>query len=147
MISLDTNILVYSVDVAAKERHTEAKRIIRSAAGVGVGLTEQCLLEFVVATTRKTGVALADASAVVRKLLANFPLWVAPNTIVVNVLDLIERYPLAVWDARILACCAAHGCDYLLSEDMQDGASYGGVTVVNPFKPTNRTLVERLLHI
>jgi predicted nucleic acid-binding protein len=44
-----------------------------------------------------------------------------------------------------LATCAAHGCDYLLSEDLQDGAQYGGVTVINPFNAANAPLIGQLL--
>jgi predicted nucleic acid-binding protein len=49
-----------------------------------------------------------------------------------------------VFDARLLAVCNAHGCTHLLSEDLQDGARYGGVTVVDPFHPANAAAVESL---
>ena len=145
MISLDTNILVYAVDVAAGDRHMAAKKIVGSASSVMTALTEQSLLEFVVATTRHTGVAVGEAAKVVRKLMANFPVLTPQPAIVDDVLALVERYHLGIWDARLLACCAMHGCEYLLSEDMQDGATYRGVTVVNPFNSANRQLLERLL--
>ena len=40
---------------------------------------------------------------------------------------------LQIWDSLILATAAADGCSVLFSEDMQDGFTWGGVTVVNPF--------------
>ncbi len=55
------------------------------------------------------------------------------------------RYQLSIWDARLLAACAAHGCTHLLSEDLQDTMRYGSVTIVNPFNPANAVVVESLL--
>jgi predicted nucleic acid-binding protein len=43
---------------------------------------------------------------------------------------------LQIYDAVILASVAGHA-DILLSEDMQDGFSWNGVTVVNPFIARN----------
>ena len=37
------------------------------------------------------------------------------------------------WDALLMATAERHGCDILLSEDMQDGARLGGLTVLDPF--------------
>ena len=42
---------------------------------------------------------------------------------------------LSFWDASILAAAVAGGVEELWSEDFQDGRSYHGVHVVNPFKP------------
>ncbi|MDZ7713493.1 MAG: PIN domain-containing protein [Rhodovibrio sp.] len=52
---------------------------------------------------------------------------------VVHALNVSARHGLQVFDALILAVAAAAGCDVLLSEDMQDGATFAGVTIVNPF--------------
>ncbi len=43
------------------------------------------------------------------------------------------RYGLNWWDCLIVAAAQAQGCAVLLTEDLQDGATYGGVTVRNPF--------------
>jgi predicted nucleic acid-binding protein len=70
-----------------------------------------------------------------------------PQTVIEDAFALLSRHRLSIWDARLLAVCAAHGCDYLLSEDMQDGAQYGGVTVVDPFKAANAAIIEQVLRI
>ena len=115
------------------------------AAGRNVGLTEQSLVEFLDATTRKAKLSLADAAITLRGYLSYFTLLMPQNTIVEDAIALLTAHKLSVWDARMLAVCAAHGCTHLLSEDMQDGASYGGVAVVNPFNPANATLLALLL--
>jgi predicted nucleic acid-binding protein len=54
--------------------------------------------------------------------------------------DLVRRgraisaeHGLNYCDGAILAAVERLGCDTVLSEDMSDGQSYGGVTVRNPF--------------
>ena len=145
MISLDTNILVYAADENSGERHRFAANLVRDTRDVPVALTEQSILEFVNVVTRKAKLPLDRAIPYVQELLFTFKLICPSETIVKDVFALIERYNLNIFDARIVAVCAAHGCDYLLSEDLQDGARYGVVTIVNPFNATNASLIGRLL--
>ncbi|HEX4862214.1 MAG TPA: PIN domain-containing protein [Rhizomicrobium sp.] len=145
MISLDANILVYAADLDAGERHARAQDVVRRASNSYAGLTEQSLFEFFHASTRKSKMSYAEAAVTMRDLLQSFVLLLPPQTIVEDTLALRDRNNLSVWDSRLLAVCAAHGCGHLLSEDLQDGAQYGGVTVVNPFNPANARLIGRLL--
>jgi predicted nucleic acid-binding protein len=59
-------------------------------------------------------------------------------------MDLMLDHGLAVWDAIILATAAEAGCRVLLSEDMQDGFTWGGVTIVNPFASPPHPLLDDL---
>jgi predicted nucleic acid-binding protein len=45
----------------------------------------------------------------------------------------------------ILAVAASHGCRLLISEDFQEGFTWRGVTVVNPFIDPPSALLGRLL--
>jgi predicted nucleic acid-binding protein len=64
--------------------------------------------------------------------------------------SLVEHHEFQVWDAVILAASAEAGAAVLLSEDMQHGFHWSGVTIVNPFVLTSeqrRNLVPpQLLH-
>ena len=44
-----------------------------------------------------------------------------------------ERHGIQFYDALIVASAEEAGCNTLYSEDMEDGAVYGTVRVVNPF--------------
>jgi predicted nucleic acid-binding protein len=68
-----------------------------------------------------------------------------PATVVEDSLALLDSHHLQVWDAHMLAVCAANGCDVLLSEDMTDGVQYGSVLVLNPFNPANTGKLASLL--
>jgi len=82
---------------------------------------------------------------VVQKFSGDFPILLPGRAVVSDALAMRARYGLSIWDARLLAVCASHRCDYLLSEDLQDGAQYGTVTVVDPFRAANAALLSRAL--
>ncbi len=48
-------------------------------------------------------------------------------------IEIHERFQLRYWDALIVATAKMSGCVRLVSEDLNDGQDYSGVTVVNPF--------------
>ena len=43
------------------------------------------------------------------------------------------RYKLSWWDSMIVAAAQLQECALLLTEDLQDGAAFGTVTVRSPF--------------
>lgn len=59
--------------------------------------------------------------------------------------SLQDRYGVQWWDALLLASANAAGCAYFLSEDLNDGQVYGGVTAVNPFRHTAEDVLGRPL--
>jgi predicted nucleic acid-binding protein len=59
--------------------------------------------------------------------------------------DLIKRHGLDVWDSIVIAASQLSGCRTLLSEDLQDGFVWNGVTICNPFAPDLHPLLTSLL--
>ena len=49
-------------------------------------------------------------------------------------MDLSVDHQISMWDALILSVAAENKCRLLLSEDFQNGFTWRGVTVVNPFE-------------
>ena len=145
MISLDANVLIYAADKDAGSRHATAKDIMAVANRGNAQLAEQSLFEFFHASTRKGKMSVQDATSVVHELIQNFSLLLSYPSIVEDAFALIAHHCLSIWDARLLAICNVYGCDHLLSEDLQDGARYGGVFVVNPFNAANAALIGQLL--
>jgi len=47
--------------------------------------------------------------------------------------EIERRYRLSWWDSLVVGAAQAQSCVLLLTEDLQDRAVYGGVTVRNPF--------------
>ena len=52
-----------------------------------------------------------------------------------------------IWDALILSVAAESRCCLLLSEDLQPGFTWRGVTVVNPFVTPYAPLLGSILSI
>ena len=96
-------------------------------------LTLQALGEFFHAATRKRIVARHDAAAQVRDLLAIFRIAAADVEAFRTALEWAERGTRSFWDGVLIATVERAGCDFLLSEDMQDGARFGRVTILDPF--------------
>jgi predicted nucleic acid-binding protein len=59
--------------------------------------------------------------------------------------DLAADHRLSIWDSVILAAAAEAGCRLLISEDMQPGFTWGGVTIVNPFAAAPQSALALLL--
>jgi predicted nucleic acid-binding protein len=53
------------------------------------------------------------------------------------------------WDALLVATAREAGCSVMLTEDLADGANFGGVHIHNPFSPAGglTPLAHRLLGI
>jgi predicted nucleic acid-binding protein len=64
--------------------------------------------------------------------------------VVLAATDLAADHQLTIWDATILAAAAEAGCRLLLSEDMQGGFTWRGVTIVNPFAAIPHALLLQL---
>jgi predicted nucleic acid-binding protein len=65
--------------------------------------------------------------------------------VMINAMDLATDHGLTIWDSVVLAASADAECRLLLSEDLQEGFTWRGVTVTNPFAPTLHPLLAALL--
>ncbi len=135
-IFVDTNVLVYGRDRSEPTKQPLASAWIedpwRSASG---RLSLQVLEEYYVATTKKLrpGLTPEEARADVAELLAWRPVAI-DGGLVRAAWSFEDRFSLSFWDALIVAAASASDCGYLLTEDLQDGARYDGVQIVDPFR-------------
>lgn len=144
--TVDTNVLVYALDRAADERRQIAETAIVALRASGAPMARQAIGEFVYATVRKGKLTREVATHVAREFLANFGTFAASHAAFELALDEAATGQTQFWDAVLLAACAEHGIDLLLSEDMAPGRHRLGVEIVNPFAPTpsgRKTLKKR----
>lgn len=59
--------------------------------------------------------------------------------------SLQDRYQVQWRDALLLASANAADCTLFLSEDLNDGQVYGGVTAINPFRHAPQDVLGRAL--
>ena len=133
--TLDTNLLVYSVDLDAGARHQLALRVVDKAPDADCWLTLQSLSEFYAAVTRKRIMSTADAAAQVNDWLAIFPLIAASASAVRAALTDAVARRASYWDALLVATAGEAGCRLILTEDLAHGSTFGGVEIHNPFTP------------
>jgi predicted nucleic acid-binding protein len=134
---VDTNILVYAHDHAAGPRHTRAAALMEQLWNSGGGvLSTQVLQELCFSLQRKLAKPLSAAE--IRRLVQPYLSWeVVVNTprAALEALDMSARYKLSYWDGLVLHAAEFAGAAILYSEDFSHGQRYGGVRVVDPFRP------------
>lgn len=144
-IALDTNVLAYAEGIGDEIRCGTALRVVRTLPSRDVLLPAQTLGELSRVLTKKAGMSAVQARAIVLEWADSFPVadstWFAFQA----ALDLTADHQLPVWDALILSVAAECRCRVLLSEDFQDGFTWRGVTVANPFANKPSSLLQQWL--
>jgi predicted nucleic acid-binding protein len=132
--SIDTNILVYSVDRREGEKHLRALDIVDRSVDLDCVLTAQSLAEFVVVATRRRMLSKPHAIAQARDWGLLFPVATASALALDAAFTAFEAGRFGLWDALLLATAREAGCAIVPSEDMQDGAALDGITVRDPLR-------------
>lgn len=144
-IALDTNLLAYAEGVNDDDRRTAAIAIIDRLDPEQTFLPVQALGELFAVLVKRAGRSRAAARDAVLQWGDTFPLIESSPDGLMRAMDLAADHQLPMWDALIFASAAEAGCRLLLSEDLQDGFTWGGLTVVNPFSPTPHPLLVKTL--
>ena len=132
--SIDTNILIYSINTDAGPKHQLASALVDALADKDCVLTRQALAEFFHAVTRKTKMPIEDAATMVQDCMELFPVAVADGRVLRRAMRLKEQESFSFSDAMLLETAGAAGASRLLTEDMQDGRLLGALKIENPFR-------------
>ncbi|HVS39362.1 MAG TPA: PIN domain-containing protein [Gemmataceae bacterium] len=138
MNAVDTNVLVYSLDVHEPAKQAKAKALLAALIGAqpGTVLLWQVaseLLSVLRNWERQGRVSTTNVEANFRDIFAMFPLSLPGPQVFTRYFDLFARFSLSHWDAMLLAACKEAGVATLYSEDMDAGTDYDGLKIVNPF--------------
>ena len=130
----DTNVLLYSVSTLPAEagKAATARALLKEG---DLALSVQVLQEFYVQATRPSRPDPLTHEEAVAFMRTWRRFFVQELTVALldDALFLKARYQLSYWDSAIIAAARLSGCREVISEDMNAGQDYGGVTVVNPF--------------
>lgn len=133
---VDTNILLYALDERQGERHQVAAQVLEELWESREGaLSTQVLQELYVNLTRKLRRPMTRPRA--RAVVERYAVWPVHQVTIDDILtasELEQRHSLAFWDALVVVAAQRIGAGRLLTEDMQAGRSFGGVTIENPFR-------------
>lgn len=138
-VALDTNVLAYAEGLGDDVRCQLASDLISKLDPINSLVPVQVLGEL----SRILATKLKKSSADVRELLLSWSdaVVVADTTWTAfqSAIDLTVDHQISMWDALIMSVAAENKCRLLISEDFQNGFTWRGVTVVNPFDTKAKT--------
>ncbi len=144
-IALDTNVLAYAEGTNGATMRDTALSLIQGLPQDAVVLPVQTLGELFNVLVRKAMRRPARARAAVLSWRDAYPVIETSAAVMINATDLAARHGLSIWDSVVLSASAEAECRLLLSEDLQDGFTWCGVTVTNPFALKRHPLLEAAL--
>jgi predicted nucleic acid-binding protein len=144
-IAVDTNLLAYAEGINGVEQRDAALALLRRLPQEAAVIPVQVLGELFNVLVRKGGKSRGEARDVLLSWRDAFPVVETSPEIMLAAVDLATDHQLGIWDAVILAAASRSGCRLLLSEDLQEGFTWAGVTVVNPFSSPQHALLHALL--
>ena len=145
MVALDTNVLAYAEGLNGSPMKEMALDLLEQLPPASTLIPLQTLGELFSVLVRKAGRSRAEARAAILGWGDAFPLIETSSSVILTAGDLAVAHQLGFWDSTILSAAADARCRLLLSEDLQDGFTWGGVTVVNPFSPQRHKLLDAFL--
>ncbi|MGE0239204.1 MAG: PIN domain-containing protein [Parvibaculaceae bacterium] len=145
-VALDTNILAYAENVNGAEKRDMALELVRRLPQGAVVIPVQVLGELFSVLVRKAGKSCADARTAFLEWRDTFAVVETSPEIMTTAADLATDHQMSIWDAIVMSATSQSGCRLLLSEDLQDGFTWAGVTVVNPFATPRHALLAALLN-
>jgi predicted nucleic acid-binding protein len=143
--ALDTNVLAYAEGINEASKRDAALGLIARLPPDGAVVPAQVLGELFNVLSRKAGYSPSVARDRLLNWTDAFPVLETSREAILTAANLAADHHLGIWDAIILCTAAQAGCRLLLSEDLQDGFTWGGITVVNPFAATENELLCALL--
>ncbi|MFN3514792.1 MAG: PIN domain-containing protein [Phenylobacterium sp.] len=144
-IALDTNILAYAEGVNDAGRRDVVLDLLRRAPEDTVLIPVQALGELFNVLTRKAGRSKAEARLALLSWRDAYPLIDTSPEVMLAAADLASDHRLGIWDAVMVACASRAGCRLLLSEDMAEGFTWGGVSIADPFRSDRNELLTAFL--
>ena len=134
-VFVDANVFVYARDGRDAAKQARAAEWVAFLWREALGRTSvQVLSESYTTVTRKLTPRVAPEVAWqdVKELFTWRPQTI-DATLLARAREIEQRWQLSWWDSMIVAAAQLQDCSTLLTEDLQDGAEYGGVTVRSPF--------------
>ena len=144
-VALDTNVLAYAEGVNGVSMKKAALELVQRLPEGTALLPVQVLGELFNLLVRKARRSPAKARKAILSWRDAFPLIETSAEVMLAAADLATDHQLGIWDSVVLSAAAESGCRLLLTEDLQEGFTWKGVTVTNPFAPSKHEFLTALL--
>lgn len=144
-VAIDTNVLVYAEGINDPARAGLARDLMRRLPRASVVIPLQVLGELFHVLVRKARWPATRARQAALDWHGAFPVADTSSEALLAAGDLAVDHRFGLWDAVILSVAAEAGCRLVLSEDMHDGFTWRGLTVINPFASPQHPLLTALV--
>jgi predicted nucleic acid-binding protein len=142
-IALDTNILAYAEGVGDKLRCSMAIRLLEQLPPEVILIPAQTMGELFRVLTGKAGRDSGLSREAIMSWADSYEIADSSWAAFQAAMDLSVDHQLQIWDALIMSVAAENRCRLLLSEDLQSGFTWRGISVLNPFVSPSPPLLEK----
>lgn len=129
-IAIDTNVLLYFLDTSLEERRTKAAELIL----LNPVFNSQSLSELINVLNRRWKFPKHSIIEIINKLMEECQFVPINDQTIALSFDLVKKYDFQLFDAFIVATALESGCEFLYTEDLQNGLVIDKrLTIINPF--------------
>jgi len=147
-VFIDTNIFIYFFSTKDLEKKKISSNIIKASfKSDRFYVSYQVIQEFsnVMLTKGQPPMKEKDILSLIDKILDPICSFYPNINFYKNALKLREKNKLSYYDSLIALAALDLDCDYLFSEDFNDGAKINKLKIINPFKNNNQKLLNSIL--
>ena len=142
-VAFDTNILIYAEFEAETANGALAEKTLRLGGRNGV-IPLQVLGELLRFAQRRRPDFFSRTVARAEHYRRVFMTPATTPSALGRAARLTSRYNIQFWDAVVCAASLEEEARVLMTEDMQDGETIGGLRLINPFDPANTDAINAL---
>jgi len=144
-VALDSNIIIYAEGLSDDPRNAIAQDLIDALSADLLIIPLQAVAETLQWLIKKARLPRSEAAASASHWTHRYAVQATDHAVMSSAMELVSSHDLQTFDAIILAAAAEARASVLLSEDMQNGFRWRGVTVANPFLTPRSPLIDSLL--
>lgn len=129
---LDTNILIYQLDSRDPTKQKRCREIVRTfVSNHEAVISTQILQEFYVACTMKLKIKPILVKGIMHGF-ENMEVVTIGIDLINNAIDASIQYQISFWDSLVVVSAESAKCQYLLTEDLNEGQIIRNVRIRNP---------------
>ena len=131
---LDTNILIYQMDSRDVVKQKKCRELVRALVlRHEAVISTQILQEFYVACTAKLKVKPILVKGMIHGF-QNMEVVTIGSDLIDEAIDTSIQYQISFWDSLVVVSAESAKCQYLVTEDLNEGQVIRNVKIQNPMK-------------
>ena len=131
---LDTNILIYQMDHREVVKQRKCRELVRALVlRHEAVISTQILQEFYVACTAKLKVKPILVKGMIHGF-QNMEVVTVGADLINEAIDTSIQYQISFWDSLVVVSAESAKCQYLITEDLNEGQVIRNVKIQNPMK-------------